>query len=258
LTPGSLLEPRAVFHGQEELLKGVRLVAVDRPGFGRSGLQPGRTFLDWPDDVTALTEHLGMPRFATLGLSGGGGYVLACAFKIPERMTVALIFSGMGPLGTPEAREGMAGMNRLLYGLSTRTPWLVRGLTWAMFLGMARSLRRPVKEGEPAGPLDLFGDPAARPELLTDLDEAVLKPGTKGLVQELALYSRPWGFALEDIDLDVHLWHGEDDRNVPPGLARLVADRLPRSHATFVAGGHAAPFERLDEALLLVRVGAPS
>ncbi len=251
-TPGSRLEPAAVFHGREGLLRGVRLVALDRPGYGRSSLQRGRCFLDWPDDVAAVADHLGIDRFAVLGLSGGGGYVLACAYKLPERLTAALILSGMGPVGRPEARQGMAAVNRLMYGLSGRASWLVRAVSWAMFKTMARSLRRPAKEEEPPGPLDLFGDPAARPALLTDIDEAVLGPGTRGLVEELALYSRPWGFSLEDIDLDVHLWHGEDDHNVPAALARYVAEALPRSHATFVEGGHTAPFEHLDEAIRLV------
>jgi pimeloyl-ACP methyl ester carboxylesterase len=245
-----------VFHGREGLLDGVRLVAIDRPGFGRSDLQPGRGFLDWPDDVVAVADHLGISRFAVLGLSGGGGYVLACAFKVPERLTAALILSGMGPLSRPGAGEGMAAMNRLMYGLSGRAPWVVRALSWTVFRAMARTLRRPAKEGELPGQLDLFGDPAARPALLTDINEAVLRPGTRGLVEELALYSRPWGFALEDIDLDVHLWHGENDRNVPAALARYVAQALPRSHATFVNGGHTAPFDRLHEAIAIVQTSA--
>ena len=31
--------------------RAVRLVAVDRPGYGLSDPQPGRRLLDWPDDV---------------------------------------------------------------------------------------------------------------------------------------------------------------------------------------------------------------
>jgi pimeloyl-ACP methyl ester carboxylesterase len=255
-TPGSRIEPAAVFSGREELLEGVRLLAIDRPGFGRSDLQRGRSFLDWPDDVVAVADHLGIGRFAVLGLSGGGGYVLACAFKVPERLSAALILSGMGPLSQPDARKGMAAPNRIMYGLSRRAPWVVRALSWAMFRSMARRLRRPAKEGEPPGPLDLFGNPAARPALLADIDEAVLQPGTRGLVEELALYSRPWPFALEDINVDVHLWHGENDRNVPAALARYVADALPRSRATFMKGGHTAPFDRLEEAIGVVRSSA--
>jgi pimeloyl-ACP methyl ester carboxylesterase len=69
-------------------------------------LQPGRSFLDWPDDVTAVADQIGIDRFAVLGLSGGGGYVLACSYKVPGRLTAAVILSGMGPTSRPEARQG--------------------------------------------------------------------------------------------------------------------------------------------------------
>ena len=32
------------------------------------------------------------------------------------------------------------------------------------------------------------------------------------------LTMRPWGFDLEDVSTEVHLWHGEDDRVVPPAM----------------------------------------
>jgi hypothetical protein len=44
LIPGSPFRPR------------LRLIAPDRPGFGRSDFQPGRQLLDWPDDVCELAD----------------------------------------------------------------------------------------------------------------------------------------------------------------------------------------------------------
>jgi pimeloyl-ACP methyl ester carboxylesterase len=133
-TPGSRLEPVALFSGTRRTwLQGIRLIGVDRPGFGLSDPQPGRTLLDWPDDITALADHLGIERFAVLGASGGGGYALACAYALPQRLTAALVVSGLGPLDRPDAKAGMAWMNRLLYGLSGRAPLLLQALSWAMF-----------------------------------------------------------------------------------------------------------------------------
>ncbi len=39
------------------------------------------------------------------------------------------------------------------------------------------------------------------------------------------LFSAPYGFDLGDIYADVHLWHGEQDRNVPSPWA--ISLRLP-------------------------------
>ena len=58
---------------------GVRVVTPDRPGYGTSTPQPGRTTAAWADDVAALADHLGVDRFAVMGLSSGGPYAVACA-----------------------------------------------------------------------------------------------------------------------------------------------------------------------------------
>jgi pimeloyl-ACP methyl ester carboxylesterase len=65
----------------------IRVIAPDRPGLGLSDFQPGPRIGDWPADVIALADDLGVARFAVLGYSGGGPYAASCALKIPERLT---------------------------------------------------------------------------------------------------------------------------------------------------------------------------
>ena len=69
--------------------KGVRFIAVDRPGMGLSDYRPRRTLVDWPDDVIQVAAALRLDRFAVLGISCGGPYAAACAWKISERLTRA-------------------------------------------------------------------------------------------------------------------------------------------------------------------------
>jgi pimeloyl-ACP methyl ester carboxylesterase len=95
-------------------------------------------------------------------------------------------------------------------------------------------------------------DPGARPGLVAALTEA-LRQGTRGLVDDVAVATRPWGFRLEEIAVPVRLWHGQDDHNVPAHLAHRVAAAIPNCHAVFVQGGHTAPFAHLDEILDVVR-----
>src|SRR4051794_2688416 len=42
---------------------GVRIIAPERPGYGLSSFQPGRTVLDWPADVVTLADALRLDRF---------------------------------------------------------------------------------------------------------------------------------------------------------------------------------------------------
>ena len=63
--PGSRLESRFGHRAAEQA--GVQIVAVDRPGFGRSTRKPGRRLLDWPDDVLEVARALGGTVSRSLG-----------------------------------------------------------------------------------------------------------------------------------------------------------------------------------------------
>ena len=92
--------PIFVFHGNPNsrllwsvipgspFLPNIRLIAPDRPGYGQTDFVEGVTTLEnWPNDVVALADTLGIEKFAIFGPSGGGPFALACAWKIPERLT---------------------------------------------------------------------------------------------------------------------------------------------------------------------------
>ncbi|MGH2542356.1 MAG: alpha/beta fold hydrolase, partial [Ardenticatenaceae bacterium] len=111
--------------GEVASQRAVRLIAPDRPGIGLSDFQPGRAILDWPGDVVALADALGIKRFAVVGISGGGPYAAACAFKIPARLSAASIVSGMAPFEMPGAAQMLSRRNRLFLPLAQRAPSLL-------------------------------------------------------------------------------------------------------------------------------------
>ncbi len=94
---------------------GVRLICPDRPGFGRSTIQPGRPFLDWPRDVEQLADHLGLDGFGLLGHSGGGPHALACASALPNRITRVATVSSVAP--PQAANSGLHPMFRIVNAL---------------------------------------------------------------------------------------------------------------------------------------------
>jgi pimeloyl-ACP methyl ester carboxylesterase len=69
--PGSRLAPAWAF--PEGLLadRGVRLVGVDRPGYGRSDPNPRMTALGVAEDAGVLCAAVGLDRLAVLGISVG-------------------------------------------------------------------------------------------------------------------------------------------------------------------------------------------
>jgi pimeloyl-ACP methyl ester carboxylesterase len=232
---------------------GLRIIAIDRPGYGLSDFQPGRQMLDWPDDVCAVADSLHLDRFGVLGVSGGGPYAAACAYKIPQRATATAIVCGMGPAEAPGVRDGPAWKFAAGRGSFMRTVTL-----WFMSLGLKKKPEMFAQKMAPAldGP-----DKAlllAVPELagkVTELGFAEsFRGGIAGIHYDAGLYAAPWGFRLEDISAEVHLWHGTQDYNVPVSVGRYVADALPNCTATFLNDeGHLSlPYNRMREFLTVL------
>jgi pimeloyl-ACP methyl ester carboxylesterase len=232
--PGSRLEATAL--AAHAALANIRVISLDRPGYGRSSFQEGRSFLDWPSDLVALSEHLHIDRFAVVGTSGGAPYALACAQRIPERLISGGIVSGIGPLklGT----TGMNRQNRLVLSLARRVPWLLAPLLSATARSfrderrarkaVLKAMRHMVKPDREALLAHGLVDPLAASARET------YRQRVRGAIYEGGLYGRDWGFRLEDITFrPLHLWHGARDTNVPIGMARGMAGALAGCKATY-------------------------
>jgi pimeloyl-ACP methyl ester carboxylesterase len=231
---------------------GVRLIAIDRPGFGGSDAKDDREIADWPNDVKEVAAQLGIARFRVLGVSGGGPYVAACAAKIPELLQRAAIVSGWAPVDRPKAHAGLRWLTRATLALWRRIPALIYISMWWLALN-ARLFPRLVlwlsRRRLPEVDQEVTGRPAMRAMMYDALRE-VFRRGGRGPARELILFSRPWTFRPEDIAIEMLLWHGDADLTVPVSMGHYYAEAIPKCHATFVPGqGHFMVFDRFDEIL---------
>jgi pimeloyl-ACP methyl ester carboxylesterase len=239
--PGSGADVDRVL-GEEALAgSGVRVIGLDRPGFGASDFQPRRRYDDWPADVAAVADALGLGRFGVLGYSSGGPYVIACAQAFPERLTFAGIVGGVGPAETPGFRRGMGKTDALMSRLSQFAPPLAR-LAIKQARGTAQ--RSPEKFSrqfdKDLSPPDLetHRDPAFR-QAVREIFLDATRSGPAGVVHEYRITGARWGIALEQIDFPIQLWQGEADAIVPMHHAEYVAERLANATLTVMPGvGH--------------------
>jgi hypothetical protein len=70
---------------------GVRLIAPDRPGYGGSTPAPQRRIVDWPADLVALVDALGLESVALMSLREGVAYATAAAAALPDRVERAAL-----------------------------------------------------------------------------------------------------------------------------------------------------------------------
>jgi len=222
--------------------RGVRIVSVERPGVGESTPHAYGAITDFARDVEQLCDALGIEEFAIAGLSGGGAYALACAHELPARVVAVGVLSGVAPsVGPDAAAGGPTALTRTFAPLLLRARQPLGG----MVSGLIR-LFEPLADravdlfARRISPADrpLFEDASMRRMFTEDLILAS-RNNMQAICLDLALFGRPWGFALGDLDVPVHLWHGDSDRIVPVEHGMHLSKRIPGSVLRIRAGeGH--------------------
>lgn len=236
--PGS----RLMRHPDETIADslGVRMIATDRPGFGRSDPHPGRTLRSTAADLCDLADALAIDRFDVIGVSAGGPHALAAAHALASRVRAVAVVSGIGPLDREADFEGMHSQFRAAFRAIEKMPdWLVRSITWVR---TRRALRNPGRAvAETAATLSeddqrILARPEIRDQVATFRGEAT-RQGVGAVIEEARVLMAPWGFRPEDIGAPVDLWYWAEDRIVPPQMGRRLAARMPSAVPRFLPGG---------------------
>lgn len=214
----------------------VRLIAPDRPAYGGSSPQPGRSMMDWPSDVGALADALGVDRFMVAGHSSGGPYAVACAALLDERVAGCIVLGGVTDMGWPNAWEGYAESECELM----RLPDERTALAWCTQRYRSDgSAFQDADDFEFAAPDEaLFSDRHAGPAITAAVGEA-FRQGVAGYAQDLFVQGRPWPFTASRIAAPVQVLHGELDELVPLAHSRHTAHLIPAATLHVLPGhGH--------------------
>jgi pimeloyl-ACP methyl ester carboxylesterase len=240
--------------------RGVRLISIDRPGYGSSD-PTGDEFASVglvADDAVAVLEDVLAPG-ATAGLVGwsaGGRVALAVAARRPD------LVSRVAVVGTPAPddevswipEENKAGIEALRgasaadahAALTAAMGPMVQSLT-----GDDRLAALGVGEADAA----VLARPGVVDRLRAMLDETFAQ-GATGMVEDVAGYTlQPWGFEPSDVAADVLLGYGADDPLGEPH-GRWWQQALPKAHLEVVPDvGHLVVVPFWDHALEHVTAG---
>lgn len=210
---------------------GVRLVAIDRPGLGRSTHDPDRTLSSWAADVAAAGAGAGWANAAAIGFSQGGPFALALAAAgIVER--VALV-SAQDDLQSHDAQLD-DHLRALLRSAQDSPAQLERDVaastTAASFLEMVDHMSSEVDRR-------LYRTPAFAQLFAQAVEEAFVQ-GAEGYARDLATSLGSWSAAPETIQTPVTLWYGRMDSSPvhSPDHGATLATRLPRATRHVIEG----------------------
>jgi pimeloyl-ACP methyl ester carboxylesterase len=236
---------------------GVRLITIDRPGYGLSDPRPGRTFRDWGDDYAELADHLDLPACAVLGWSGGGPYALACAAFGAERVSsVGLVATETPSDEDRGAWDDLLPETRALFELLRRDPDAAMDGVRRRYRGYADGWESWVATfgTNPADPdFSVESRPDVRAALVAQYREGA-RQGATGLVEDSVAVVRPWGFSPTDVTRPVHIFWGEVDPIISLKSGRWLANAIPGSRLTvYPREGHMIPVTHWAEMLRALR-----
>ncbi len=249
--PGSRLEARLVQATASRL--GLRVIAVDRPGFGISHHQTGRRLTDWPADIRALARHLKTERFSVLGVSGGGPYAMVCAQLLEDQVESLTLVGALGPIHQHSFSEGMRGLDRTVLSVCRLSHQagrpLMRLASWAVHHHTERLLNHLAGSCPPKDRKAL-GETVFRQNLASSFREA-FRGGSRGSSLDLHLLARPWGFEPGRIRVPATLFHGQADTIVPCRHGRLLSEIIPGCRVRFIQeeGHYSLVANHLEEIL---------
>ena len=248
-TPGSRLSIPPLH--REWSVQRLRVIMVDRPGFGLSTRLPGHRVIDVADDYAALLDHLHLDSVAVVGISGGGPHALAFAVRHPDRVRALSVVAGVPPLTDADVSR-MPRANAISYEL-VKDGWdalhrFTEKEREVMLADPVAGLRASMINA-PQDDQRIMSEPSWQRSHSMGVREA-LRQGGEGWTDETMAILSPWGFEPEQVQPHVAWWAGEADINCPIAAVRRYVDRLPSADLHVWEGaGHLRQYLRANQFL---------
>lgn len=221
--------------------RGIRALSFSRAGYGISDRNEGRTVFSNNGDVRELLDSFGIRDFVSIGWSGGGPHALATTMMSGSKGAITL--AGVGEYGAPDL-DFLAGMGpeneeefgEALKGEAEISAWMDKNAV--PFKDVTDNDIREALGG-------LIGDvdKKALEGVIADEYATATRKGLAvsfdGWIDDDIAFVQPWGFALADISVPVHIWQGDDDFMVPHAHSYWLEKHIPTGKLNFVPGhGH--------------------
>jgi pimeloyl-ACP methyl ester carboxylesterase len=238
----------------------VRVIAVDRPGYGMSTLDPGHapTVQGAADDIAEYLADQGIRSAAAAGWSAGGRVALALAASHPSIVDrVAVIATPAPDAVVPWVGEDNRAMVESFRSMPPHEAILALTGMLDEFMGAEPVPGALINSLATAGVDDAIA--AEAHDRLAEMLRLSAAQGNLGTAADIISYTLlDWGFDPLDVRADAFLFYGAKDPDIGPEHAAWYADQIASAEVEIVVDvGHMLVVPAWEQVLTRL-VGAPS
>jgi pimeloyl-ACP methyl ester carboxylesterase len=235
------------------LVAGIRIIAMDRPGYGQSDVQRKMSPLKFAQQMKNFLDENNIEELSILSVSGGAPYSFALAYLLKDRVRKFTSVAGVAPLSAKNFRY-MNSQQKKAFFLKKVVPEPVleklMKRIWSKGLAQLESFLFSDENAFSPQDRKVFAHPQVGPALLSTVKTS-LSNGPGGVLQDIRVYSKPWGFPLHEVHCPVTLWHGGADDVVHHKYAEDMQRLLPKAQLKLMVseGHYSLPMNWRDQIL---------
>jgi len=211
------------------LAHGLRVIALDRWGYGATSPHKSPSLSAFCADVKSLVTELGIARLAVIGISGGGPYAAAVSASLGGMLAASALVSPVGPIAVATDPARLSRFHRFAFLTFPKHGWLMRrSFAWfrRKLLLQPRFAMRVIVVRAPKVDRLILADEAIF-ERLSYSFQVGLALGTTGMETDMRVFSQPWNVDLDATRAPTRIWIGSRDTSVPQAAVESLAQRIP-------------------------------
>lgn len=199
----------------------LRVIAFDRPGYGRTSPVRPYDINAIAADVKTLVHALGAPRVSFIASGIGAIFASACARAMPGKVTrIAMLAPRLG-LG----KDGKGALRSTIGALLSQ-PWLIRFVVEIFRHGLDARIAESIARrftGESAADRRQLQNPHIREALIAAGLDA-FEVSAEGLAGDLTLLTKSAAIPYARLEPALRVWQGAENVSVPLAETKAALD----------------------------------
>jgi pimeloyl-ACP methyl ester carboxylesterase len=215
----------------------LNIIAIDRPGVGKSSVHHARTVNSWVEDVSELIRYLQFTRLDIIAFSGGATYAIACGVELKIYIRKIIFVSPFVHITQPlKTTFSLRYFNELAQAFIYRNLTIIlkpslRKLAWKFKNTNAN--RRDILLGLKGPDLKALDTAHNLALLWLSASEAFIN-GADSVITDLKIIASKLSYKLSDLTMPIHVFIGDLDHQIPKTMQTVFLENCPHAQLSLI------------------------